>query len=145
MEYDNMISLSTFSSLRIKLIVLAVTVFVVLGGVLFVKHKIHSLQKEKAELIEKNTALAIDLQRAIDVNVENQQTIKRLENANKLKEQSERNLKDKMKKDQQTIDSLMDKISKVKPEDDGPVANVLKDTVDTIQKERDVRTKEAAK
>jgi len=50
-----------------------------------------------------------------------------------------------MKKDQQKIDSLMDKISKVKPEDDGPVANVLKDTVDTIQKERDVRTKEAAK
>jgi len=140
-----MISLSMLSSLRIKLIAFAVIALIAASGVLYVKHKIHSLEKEKAELIEKNTALAIDLQRAIDVNVENQQTIKRLENANKLKEQSERNLKDKMKKDQQTIDSLMDKISKVKPEDDGPVANVLKDTVDTIQKERDARTKEAAK
>jgi cell division protein FtsX len=140
-----MIPFLPFSAFKFKTIAIILVLFVIVGGILFVKHKINSLEKEKVELIEKNTMLANDLRRAIDVNIENQQTIKRLENANKLKEQAERNLKDKMKKDQQTIDNLMERISKVKPEDDGQVANVLKDTVDTIQKQRDDRSKETVK
>lgn len=140
-----MIPFLPFSAFKFKIIAIILALFVIVGGILFVKHKINSLEKEKVELIEKNTMLANDLRRAIDVNIENQQTIKRLENANKLKEQAERNLKDKMKKDQQTIDNLMERISKVKPEDDGQVANVLKDTVDTIQKQRDDRSKETVK
>ena len=140
-----MLSFLNIPALKIKLIIAAVIVTLIAGGVLFVNHKINSLEKEKVELIEKNARLQNDLQRAIDVNIENQQTIKRLKNANKLKEQAEKNLKDKMKKDQQAIESLIDKISKVKPEDNGTVANVLKDTVDTIQKQRDVRSKETVK
>lgn len=140
-----MIPFLPFSAFKFKTIAIILTLLVIVGGILFVKHKINSLEKEKVELIEKNTMLANDLRRAIDVNIENQQTIKRLENANKLKEQAERNLKDKMKKDQQTIDNLMERISKVKPEDDGQVSNVLKDTVDTIQKQRDDRSKETVK
>lgn len=140
-----MLSFLNIPALKIKLIIAVVAAAVIAGGILFVKYKINSLEKEKAELIEKNTRLTNDLRRAIDVNIENQQAIKRLENANKLKEQAEKNLKDKMKRDQQTIESLIDKISKVKPEDNGTVANVLKDTVDTIQKQRDVRSKETVK
>lgn len=140
-----MIPFLSISGLQTKIIAIAVATTVLAGGALFVKYKINSLQKEKAELIQQNTVLANDLRRAIDINVENQLAIKRLENANKLKEQAERNLKDKMKKDQQTIDGLMDKISKVKPEDDGQVANILKDTVDSIQKQREIRSKEETK
>jgi chromosome segregation ATPase len=115
-----------------------------LYGGMKVKHKFDDLKQQNTELVTKlnhsnaqNTQLKLDVQAAVNVNKENQAVIKTLSiAATEAKGQIE-DLKKKQVVIQTKIVTIRESIAQAKPEDDGPVAKVLKDTIDAIQKDRE--------
>lgn len=73
------------------------------------------------------------------INLQNQIEIKALQAYKDQSEQARSDLKLRISRDQQTIAALSTSINNTKPEENGPVAPVLKNTIDSIQKIRDGR------
>jgi len=115
-----------------------------LYGGMKVKDKFDDLKKQNTELTTQlntskaqNAQLKLDVQTAVNVNKENQVVIGKLSTAaNDAKLEME-----ELKKTKQVIETrvvtIRETIAASKPEDDGPIAKVLKDTIDAIQQDRE--------
>lgn len=119
-----------------------------LAGALFggykVKYSFDALKKEnialiaKADYAEKVSAqLRIDVKTAVDVNVANQKVIDSLSVAAVDSKQEVADLKKSQVISVNKINVIRQVIATSKPQDDGPVANVLKETLKSIQADRE--------
>ena len=101
------------------------------------KHKNVELVSELTYAKSVNAQLKLDINTAVQVNVENQKTIEKmtLDVADSKKEADQ--LKAKQKVIQTQVVTIREQIAKSAPDEDGAVAKVLKDTIETIQKDRE--------
>ena len=83
------------------------------------------------------TQLKIDVQTAVGVNQQNQVTIKSLSDAVVDSKNQVIDMKKVQQQNQTKIVTIREQIAESKPQDDGPVAKVLKDTINEIQKDRE--------
>jgi heme/copper-type cytochrome/quinol oxidase subunit 2 len=115
----------------------------ILGG-LKVKNSFDELKTEnvalvaKAEHLQQESAqLKLDVAAAVQVNTENKKVIESLSIAATESKQQVVELKAKQQTNQTKIEVIRTVIAESKPQDDGPVAKVLKETIDAIQKDRE--------
>jgi len=117
--------------------------FALYGG-LKVKESFDDLKQQNTALVSKlntanklNSQLKLDVAAAVSVNEENQVTIEHLSVA----AIDSKNQIEELKKVKEVIHTkvvtIRETIAQSKPEDDGPLAKVLKDTIATIQKDRE--------
>lgn len=123
-------------------------VIVCLAGALFgglkIKHSFDTLKSENTALIanvdhlkQETAQLRIDVKTAVDVNVANQKVIDSLSIAAVDSQQQVADLKKSQVISVNKINVIRQVIAESKPQDDGPVANVLKETLKSIQADRE--------
>lgn len=126
-----------------QFLIIVACVLALLGG-LKIKHDRDEFKAQISQLTTQlnasyteNKQLKLDVQTAVQVNKENQETIQSLS----IAATDAKNAVEDMKKTQQVaqtkIVTIREKIAESKPEDDGKVAKVLRDTIDAIQKDRE--------
>jgi hypothetical protein len=108
-----------------------------------VKSSFDELKKEnvalvaKADLAEKRSEqLKLDVATAVKVNKENQEVIATLSVRAMESTQMVEDLKKKQAVVKTRIEYIRENIAESKPEDDAPIAKVLKDTIKAIQEDR---------
>lgn len=115
-----------------KLIIGGVISLAIAATIFFMKMKIDTLEAEKKTLELENTVL-------VAVNKSNLKAISALEKNEVFKDKLVGDLKIQIGRDKGNINTLREMIDKLKAEDNGPTAKVLKDTVTGVQVMRDTR------
>ena len=117
--------------------------FALYGG-LKVKESFDDLKQQNTTLTSKldtanklNGQLKLDVATVVSVNKENQETIKHLSVAAVDSKKQIEELKKVKEVIHTKVITIRETIAQTKPEDDGPIAKVLKDTIATIQKDRE--------
>ncbi len=111
--------------------VIGMVILLAAAGALYVY--ITSLQNENIKLASENSNLQLSLEVADGINKSNAITIAELEKDNRIKTELAKKFEDQSRAHKSTIAGLKRNISTTKPEDNGKVANVLADTIRTIQ------------
>lgn len=132
--------ITTYPKLAIGILVLALSLY---GG-FKVKHAFEELQTEnialvqKAEYLEKEKVqLKADRDLAISVNKANQEVIEKISVAAEDSKQQVVELQQKQSKTKIQIVKILDTIHSSTPEENGPVAPVLKNAIQAIQSNRE--------
>jgi len=94
-------------------------------------------QAKNVTLAKERDQLKIDVANAVSVNKENQITIQELSDAKTDSAKRVAELQQAQKTNEKTIAGLRGRIADTKPQDDGPLANVLRDTIKSIQNTRE--------
>jgi hypothetical protein len=102
-----------------------------------VKMENAALVQQQEQLQKEKTQLKLDIDSAVEANVANQGVIEKLTIAANNTDTEKKQLIELQSKSKKDIQIIRQTIFVSKPEDDGPVANVLKSTIDSIQKNRE--------
>lgn len=121
-----------------KLIITGVISLAVLAGGWYMWNTIKRLEAEKKVLVIENTLLQ-------KVNEANVKAITAMEKNEDIKNSLVNDLKIQIGRDKTALNNLRSEIDKIKAEDNGPVAKVLKDTVTGIQVIRETRKQDGGK
>lgn len=126
-----------------KLAIAVVVIVAALAGGVYVKHEfdqeeaqVAALQQENATLVAKNAQLQKDVADAVAVNKDDQTVIAQLSAAKTNAEARVAEMQKEQVASQKKISDIQKMIANSKAADNGPVANVLRDTIKAIQANR---------
>ncbi len=129
-----------------KLLALIVVTGIVLFGAYKAKNyiadlnnQIETLTTANQNLTAKNNQLIIDIKVALQANENNQRIIDELKASSKEATSIVKDLQQGATKNKQSLIELQKQLDKLKAEDNGPVAKVLRDAIIGIQKNREER------
>jgi hypothetical protein len=126
-----------------KAAIFLVALVVALYGVWKVDHHIKDLetqttvaQKAEAQAIEDKNKLQTQLDSVVQINTGNQEVIRQMQEDAKARTRQVQDLNASLLQNTKNYGDLISKINSLPKEADGPVAPVLAQTIDEIQKER---------
>ena len=124
------------SAIPLKVWAFLALVIIGLGGVWYTIHsytsQIEQLTSANAKLTADNVQLRADVKTCTDANASNIAVIEQLRNDKKNAEEAKKQMEFQSKRDKQNIQNIMSAINSSPVSDNGKVAPVLKNTVDSI-------------
>lgn len=119
-----------------KMILSGLILAILVGTIVVYKGKADSYMKDANALRVQNGQLQEQIDHAVEVNKENLDTLKQIQADAKTKDEVINSLNLAISKNKNDMASLRDQIKNTKPENNGPVANVLKDAIRGVQNAR---------
>jgi hypothetical protein len=126
---------------QFKLAALAIVIAFVTSAIGFAIYKYQSALSTIEEIRKQNTSLVAEKALLDKTNTENQEFIKNVKEDIAIRERIVAEFREQKIKDDKTMADLSKKIIAYTAKDDGPISKVLKDTISSIEHDREARLK----